>query len=155
MPDWLKILIPSIVGIVTTIGAAFLSARWATKKAFQERWWERKEKAYAEIVESLHDLIRYSSICAEEYLTSREEDHPRKKEFGDRYSEAYWKIQRATDIGAFVISKQAASILADLRKKPKLDWNENPPWEIYEADCDHYSQALARIRRCAIKDLKI
>jgi hypothetical protein len=154
MPDWLKILIPSIVGIVTTISAAFLSARWATKKAFQERWWERKEKAYAEIVEALHDLIRYSKICAEEYISDGQ-DHPKKKEFGDRYTEAYWRIQRATDIGAFVISEQSASILTELRNKPELNWNENPPWDIYEADCDHYRNALAQIRRCARQDLKV
>ena len=155
MPDWLKIFIPSILGLATTIGAAFLSARWATRKAFQERWWERKEKAYAEIVEALHDLIRYSSICAKESLSGNERDYPKKKEFEERYSEAYWKIQRATDIGAFVISEQAAAILAELRQKPKLDWNENPPWDIYEDDCDHFRKALARIRQCAIQDLKV
>jgi hypothetical protein len=156
MPDWLKILIPQILGLATTICAAFLSARWATRKAFQERWWERKEKAYTEIIEALHDLIRYTSICAEEYLSGEAQDFPKRTEFGERYSEAYWKIQRATDIGAFVISAQAASILAELRQMPKLEWNGTPPsLESYEADCDHYRKALARIRQCAIKDLLV
>jgi hypothetical protein len=89
MPDWLKIMIPSAVGLATTILAAFLSARWAVRRAFQERWWERKERAYAEIVEALHDSIRYCDLCAGEYLTHREESHPKKKEFGERYTEAY------------------------------------------------------------------
>ena len=152
IPEWLKILMPFMFGIATTIAAAFLSARWAAMRVFQERWWERKEKAYTEIIEALHDLTRYHSICAQENLSG--EDHPKKKEFGDRYSEAYWKIQRATDIGAFVICEQAASILSELRKKPKLNWNDHPPWEIYEHDCDHYQKALERIRQCAIQDLK-
>lgn len=106
-------------------------------------------------MEALHDLIRYSSICADEYLSGDKEEHPKKKEFGERYSEAYWKIQRATDIGAFVISERAATILTELRKQPKLDWDENPPWEIYEANCDHYRKALASIRQCAIQDLRV
>lgn len=155
MTDWLKILIPSVVGLTTTVVAAYFSARWGARRAFQERWWERKERAYAEIVEALHDLIRYSELCAQEYLSGGEREHPKKKEFGERYSEAYWKIQRATDIGAFVICEKAAAILADLRKKPKLDWNENPPWEIYEADCAHYRSTLAQIRECAREDLKV
>ena len=125
MPDWLKILIPSILGLATTILAAFFSARWATKRAFQERWWERKEKAYAEIVEALHDMLRYSELCAKESYGNQHE-HPKKKEFGERYSEAYWKIQRATDIGAFVISNRAAAALGELRNKPKLDWDNTP-----------------------------
>ena len=154
MPDYLKILIPSGIGLVTTILAAFLSARWAVRRAFEERWWGRKEQTYTEIIEALHDLIRYSSLCAEEYL-SQENEHPKKKEFGEKYSEAYWKIQKMTDIGAFVISDEASHILNKLRDKPRLDWNENPPWEIYEADCMHYREALAGIRKCAKTDLKV
>lgn len=155
MPDWLKILIPSTLGLATTIAAAFFSARWATRRAFEERWWERKERAYAEIVEALYDLLRYSDLCFEEYISEGGTEHPKKKEFGERYSEAYWKIQKATDIGAFVISEKAAAILAGLRTKPKLDWNETPSWEIYEADCNHYREALAQIRECARKDLNV
>lgn len=155
MPDWLKILIPSILGFGTTIGAAFLTARWATKRAFEQRWWERKEQAYSEIVEALHDMIRYADLCAEDYLTHREEDHPKKKEFGENYTKAYWNIQRATDIGAFLISDEAAGILEALRKRPKLKWEENPPWEIYEEDSKHYRDALAAIRKCAKTDLRV
>jgi bifunctional ADP-heptose synthase (sugar kinase/adenylyltransferase) len=93
-------------------------------------------------------------MCAEEHLTIPRK-HPKEKEFRDRYSEAYWKIQKMTDIGAFVLSDYAAGILKKLRDKPQLEWDKNPPWEIYEADCEHYREALDRIRRCAKKDLKI
>ena len=156
MPDWIKnLLIPCVVGLATAIPTAYFSARWAARRAFQERWWDRKERAYAEIVEALHDLIRYSDLCAQEYISGSDQEHPKKKEFGERYSEAYWKIQRATDIGAFVICDKAAETLANLRKFPKLDWNENPPWEIYEADCEHYKEALAHIREYARQDLKV
>lgn len=155
MPDWLKIFIPSVLGLSTTILAAYFSARWATHRAFQERWWERKEKAYAEIVEALHDMIRYSELCVEEYEAGSRDEHPKKKEFAEQYSEAYWKIRRVTDIGAFVISDQAAATLEELRKKPQLDWNENPPWEIYETDCDYYRKALKSVRDCARKDLNV
>jgi len=151
MTTWLT----AIFGFLTTITAAYFSAKWATRKAFQERWWERKEKAYSELIEALHDIIRYSDMCAEEYLTHREQGHPKKKEFGEKYSEAYWKIQRTRDIGAFVISEKAASVLDELQKRPKLKWDENPPWEIYEEDSEHFRNALKQIRIIARKDLKI
>ena len=155
MPDWLKILIPSAVGLATTILAAFLSARWAVRRALQERWWERKERAYAEIVEALHDAIRYCALCVEEYQTEGEESHPKKKEFGERYSEAIWKIQKATDIGAFVISEKAAAILTELRNQPSLDWDTNPLSDVYEEDHKHYCEALQKIRQCAREDLGV
>ena len=153
MPNYLQIILPSLAGLITTICAAYFSARWGMKKAFEERWWEKKEKVYTEIIDALHDLLRFSSLCADEHLSGH--DHPKREEFKGRYSKAYWEIQRMTDIGAFVISEEASIALQKLRDKPKLDWNENPPWEIYEADCSYYREALVSIKESAKKDLKI
>lgn len=144
MPDWLKILIRSVLGLGTTICAAYFSALWATRRAFQQRWWERKEKAYSEISEALHDMIRYSDLSAEGYLTGRSNDHPKEDEFREKYSKAYWNIMKMTDIGAFVISEEAAHVLMKLSKRPRLKWEDNPPWEIYEED----SKTLSRSSRC-------
>ena len=153
MDNYIQFLIPSVIGLITTICAAFFSAHWAVRRAFKERWWERKEQAYTDIIEALHNLLRYSALCANDYQDRSE--HPKKKEFGERYTEAYWNIQKMTDIGPFVISNQAADILQKLRNKPQLEWNENPPWDIYEADCENYREALEGIRECAKIDLKV
>ena len=146
------IIITGFIGLITAVAAAYLSAKWAVRQFLQQRWWEKKEAAYSEIIEALYDLLRYSAICAD---IDPSIEHPKKKEFEDRYSEAYWKIQKMTDIGAFVISTEAAAILKKLRDKPELAWEDNPPWEIYEADCGYYRTALEEIRVCAKKDLKI
>jgi len=155
MPNWLQILIPSVLGLATTVCAAYFSALWATRRAFQQRWWERKEKAYSEIVEALHDMIRYSELRAEGYLNGRTDDHPKEDEFRENYDKAYWNILKVTDIGAFVISDKAAEALMKLRKRPRLKWDENPPWEIYEEESKHYRDALSTIRSCARLDLQI
>jgi len=154
MQNYLQILITGAIGLITTVAAAYLSARWAVRWALHQKWWERKLSAYIEIIDALHDLLRYSSICAEEYWDNTEE-HPEKEKFGTQYSEAYWKIQKMTDVGPFIISKAAADILKTLREKPQLAWNDNPLCEIYDADCAHYREALNGIKRCAMKDLKI
>ncbi|MGJ8697025.1 MAG: hypothetical protein ACSHYF_11960 [Verrucomicrobiaceae bacterium] len=155
MSDWAKILIPSSIGLFTAVGAAYLSALWATRRAFQQRWWERKEQAYTEIVEALYAIIRYFDITAEAYLFMTEADHPKKAEFHQAYSEAHWRIERATDIGGFVISDEAASVLQNLRKRPKLSWEENAPWEVYEEESKHFRSALAEVRKLAKRDLQI
>lgn len=155
MPDYLKILIPSAAGFVTTVIAAFLSARWAVRRAYQERWWDRKEQAYREIIDALHDLLRYSSFEADRELTGARGDHPKEKEFGALYSEAYWKVQRMTDIGPFVISEKAAQILQELRDRPKLAWDDCPTFELREQEAAHYRDALDGIRDCAKADLRV
>lgn len=155
MPNWLQILIPSVIGLATTVGAAYLSALWATRRALEQRWWERKEKAYADIVEALHDMIRYSDLRAEGYLSSRPDEHPKEEEFRENYNRSYWNILKITDIGAFIISDKAVDALIKLQKRPRLKWEENAPWEIYEEESRHYRDALATIRTCARADLRI
>jgi hypothetical protein len=53
-------------------------------------------------VEALHDMIRYCEMMADPGTHMSEADPPKKKEFGEKYTEAYWKIRKVTDIGAFV-----------------------------------------------------
>jgi len=151
MNDWLTISVPA----ATAVAAAYLSAKWTTARAYEQRWRERKEKAYSDIVEALYDMILYFDLTAAEYMTTRDEENPKLAEFRARYTEANLKIQRLTDIGAFVISEESASVLMDLRKRPKLEWNENPPWEVYEEESRHFREALSAIKRCAKRDLKI
>jgi hypothetical protein len=154
VPEWLKLTIPGVFGLMTALLAAGLSARWAVRRVYREKWWERKEKAYAEIIDALYDIVRYCELTADEYLQGNDySDNPKKKEFGQSYTKAYWKIQKATDIGAFVISEQAAGILKILRDRPRLKWEENPPWEVYEQDAKHYRESIAEIRQCARKEL--
>ncbi len=153
MSDLVKLILPGLLTLATAVLAAFMSAHWAVQRAYREKWWERKERAYAEIIDALHDLLRYSELTAQKYLTGRE--HSKEKEFENKYTEAYWNIQKVTDVGAFTISEEACQILRDLRNRPKLEWDENPPWEIYEADSRHYRNALAGIRECARKELKV
>jgi len=155
MPDWLKILIPSAIGLATTVCAAYFSALWATRHAFKQRWWDRKEKAYSEIIDALHDMLRYSDLSVDGYLSGRSDDHPKEVEFSENYNRAYWQIQKMTDIGAFIISDEAVVALTKLRKRPRLKWEESPPWEIFEEDSKHYREALAAIRSCARADLKV
>lgn len=150
MPDWLKIIIPSIAGVIV----AYFSARWGARRAFQERWWDKKERAYAEIIESLYDAIRYCELAAAEELHGLAES-AQKEEIEKKSKEAYWKIQKATDIGAFLISAKAAAALQELRNAKDLDPKENPWFEVFEERGKQYRATLEKIRDCALKDLRV
>jgi hypothetical protein len=145
----------ALIGLVTTVGASIFSSKLTVRQMCQSRWWERKERAYTEIIEALYDLLQYSSLCADEYINPKINEHPKKKEYAKRYLDAYWRIQKMTDIGPFVISQETSKALDELRDKPKLNWDQNPPWEIYEEDALHYREALKVIKQCAKRDLKV
>jgi len=153
MQDLVLNLLPAIAGIVTAILAAWLSARWAVRRVYSEKLWEKQEIAYTDIINALYDLIEYSELKAKGYFYGRADKNSRLNKFEDHYDKAYWKIKRAADIGEFFISKEAVTALQDLRSRPKLKWEENPPWEIYEEDHKYYKEALEKVRQSAIKDL--
>jgi hypothetical protein len=149
-----QILFDFLPGIATAIIASYLTARWSLKKLYSEKWWERKEKAYSDIIASIYAIMQYCEYQSEHYELGRELPEDRKKEIETKYGEAYWKLKKVTDIGGFVISKDAANVLKDLKERPKLNWNENPPWEIYDQDLKYHKEALEKIVAIANKDLK-
>ena len=147
------ILIKFLPGILTALVASYFAARWSLKKIYFEKWWERKERAYSDIIASLYDIMQYCEYQRDHYEWGRKISEEKEKEFETRYSEACWKLKKVTDIGGFVILKDAADVLEDLRGRPKLNWNENPPGELYDQDYDYHKKALDKLVAIANKDL--
>jgi hypothetical protein len=77
MKEFLLKLLP---GIITAIIAAYLAARWSLQKIYTEKWWERKEKAYSEIIESLYNIIQYYDFKRDIYEWSRKLSDEKEKE---------------------------------------------------------------------------
>ena len=144
----------AILSILTAILASYLAAKWALRRFYCEKWWERKEKAYAEIIDALYDLLQYCEIKKEDYNDETRYSPEKMKEFSDRYSQAFWKVKKATDIGAFIVSVEAENILIELRDRKQLKWEENPAWDIYENDYKYYKNTLRKIVDVARRDLK-
>jgi hypothetical protein len=140
-------------GIISAIIGSYLAAKWSLKKFYSEKWWDRKDQAYTEIIGALYDVIQYCEILKEDYGQGTGYSKEKQSELAANYTAAYWKIKRATDIGAFVISESAQEILKELSERPRLEWEENPPWEIYEADYEAHQKALSRIVKIAKADL--
>jgi hypothetical protein len=65
--EFMENVLFAIGGLLAAILAAWLSAKWSVRKFYSEKWWERKEKAYAEIIEALYDVLQYCEIKKEDY----------------------------------------------------------------------------------------
>jgi len=72
----------------------------------------------------------------------------------DSYLKADASIRKAENLGSFVISEDAALRLKKLRQRPRLSFNDNASWEVYDHDFDHHKQALDDIKCIACKELK-
>ncbi len=101
--------------VISSIGIAAISS-WITvqlsiKKFRSERWWEKKVESYERVIEAFHNYKKFDTehMTAEGY--GREVDKKRYAELNKLAKVARDEILKASDIGGFLLSKNAQKIL--------------------------------------------
>lgn len=152
-----------LVSLAVALSVAAVTV-WLSLRRFRtERWWDRKAEAYSRIINALHALAEHAGSRAEAELGDpraeaelvdryAEEEVKRQKEAGDS---AWVELQRVTEIGAFVISSEAANALHRLRHRSRVDLDEGDWYSLYSEDHAAYKKALAEMRSLAQKDLRV
>jgi hypothetical protein len=148
------ILFKVFPGILVGVFSSWLSAQWAMRKFYSEKWWERREKSYSEIINALYDLVQYFSVYKEDYGQGTGYSKDKESELRQNYEKSYWALKRASDIGSFYISKRAQSALIDLGKREMLSFENNPPWDVYDLEFTHHQDALNKFIAIAKSDLR-
>lgn len=117
--------------------AGLFSSVLANKDYRQRKWWELRVAAYQNAIEALSDLVYYY----DKHYNAEVEYRELPKEFKEKL-DAYWeqafpKIRKFADSGAFLFSEEANSALRELIK------NDN-------TDCyiEHLDTNLAKARKC-------
>jgi hypothetical protein len=148
-------LTAAILAFITSIIGIIVSGYNARFRRYAlEKWWEKKYDAYSNIIDALSDMVEYyrRSITAEEegYTIS---DTVRVS-LQDRWLNAIHKVNKATSMGAFLISTEAEDTLRQFRKD--FD-NVNPRnwFEDYSNQWDLADKCLKELTIIARKDLDI
>jgi len=141
----------SIIALIT----AFIAVKWSISKFYAEKGWERKEKAYEEIINCLYDLLQYCEIEKNDFGDGAGYSDQKIRELGEKYSKAFWNIKRATAIGEFIVSVDALKVLEKLKERPILNWDENAPFDVFDHEYQYYKDALKQIIEVAKNDLRL
>lgn len=139
--------------ILTGCIAAFFTAKFAVRQAFQDKWWTRKNEAYSEILYALSDAAQYTNAMREAHL-SGPEFSPSISVKREEYQAAVWKLRRATYTGAFVISEKAVAALESLVDPTNEDWRTSDAGAIFDAQYQAYKTALDTVRKTACRELR-
>jgi hypothetical protein len=164
MNTWyIQILIALIPGILISFLTAFLMVYLSLKKFHHERWWDRKADLYSNILDSLHQRIKYLENGITVYY-SEYGDNSLTDEMKNKSNELYKKnlesldhIARVRDVGSFIISKEAIEELTTGLKSGLTgkDWSEMYPPDFYQKELDIVNNCLQRIIIIAKKDLEV
>lgn len=126
-----------------------------------EHWWERKAEAYSAIVESLHHLRNYCELELEQYyipaVNYRPPDQGVIDAINAKMADASEQIDKAADVGSFLISSEAADLLQKLKKQrreARFDASYDPS-DYFQAELRAVNDCLKEIRGIAKRDLGV
>lgn len=143
------------VSITSGAIAAFLGAWWAIRKFYAERNWERRERAYEEIIHALYDITRYCAVQKEDYGQGTGLSAEKEHELRVKYLTAYSSVNKSIDIGSLYISSKANEILQLLRENRNFAYKGEPAFEIFECEYKIHKDALGSFLKVARKELHI
>lgn len=150
----LNIIFNILAGSIVAIFSSYLTSIWTMRKFYNEKWWERKEKAYTEIINALYDMVQYHKTYKDDYGQHDFISEDRAVELRQEHLTAFMKVHRATDLAALYVSDEAVKTLQELREREQIDFYDNPRWEFYELEYKYHKKALDKIIKIATKDLK-
>jgi hypothetical protein len=153
--DGIVALATSGLAFLASIIAVIVSAYNARFARFaSEKWWERKAEAYTRIIGALSDLVYYYGRVYDAEIQGRDLPEERRHEIGEHWKKGYLEVRKATDIGAFMISREAEEALKEYWKRPKgtlpEDWFAG-----LETDYMSAEKCLKKLVACAKKDLRV
>jgi len=114
----MNILISLIISVVSAVVSARVTLHYALKRFYFEKWWERKAEAYSSIFEALHHLKNHADheLAADKVVEPSLRPRVEKvlEELKEKMTGGIAEIRKRADIGAFVISEEAVSVLHTL-----------------------------------------
>lgn len=149
--------------ILSILGALFVSAftsfitvRLALKQFYSQKWWERKANAYSTIIEALYHVQNDLGSTFDDAIGEIRLSEDRAKALGEESKKGYAEIYKAENIGAFVISKEAAECLTRLRKQLDSEDHASKSWEEnLNDDFSAVKNCLEEFRYYAKRDLHV
>lgn len=143
-----------LVGVIIAAASAWITVRLSLKRFRSERWWDRKVEAYERVIEALHHSKAFSDAHLNASHEGRELSEERDKDLRKRSAQAHIEIEKATDMGAFLLSDEAHERLKKYRKDT-TEASDTPHWEVYlQGDLVATESCLADLIKIAKKDLR-
>ena len=154
--DYLQIITTLFSSILVAVITAFITVKLSLKRFYTERWWEKKSESYSKIVEALHRYKKYDEEKLEMEMEYPRDDNEEREEYlSKQWKESNAELEKAVDLGAFIVSVEVEAIIRDFLKRTIGDPRDEPLFEIIERDLSHVKKCLTDVKAAAKKDLGI
>jgi hypothetical protein len=145
----LELLKLALVGLISGVFSYYLTFR---KHRF-EKWWELRVTAYQEVIAALSDLHYYFESYFKSELSQRDMSDAKEKELKLLWENAYHKVRKAADVGAFLFSTEAETALNTFIKGQNKHYGTSYEW--LDGRCADAKKCLDALVSCSKADLRL
>lgn len=149
-----QIFLQFVLTALTAVGASYFTARFALRRFYSEKWWEKKYEGYSSILESLHYIVRHFEEEMTASAGGKEIPDDRKQELREKYRDAEDELVKRMDIGQFVISDAAVAVLTTFQNELATAGYTRDWVEYLDGSGVASRKALKQMRDIAKRDLE-
>lgn len=143
-----------LTGIAIAAVSSWITVQLSLRRFRSEKWWEKRVEAYERVIEALHHAKAFSSAHLDAFEMGKGVSDKQNKELRANSKKAQLEIERATEIGGFIICEEAVQRLKQYQGEAKSAGNTQHWHEYVEADWVATNACLEGIIRIAKKDLR-
>jgi len=148
------ILIALVPAIVVSVLTSYITVRLSLKQFYSQRWWDKKEVEYTQIMRELARLKLcfsgwYADLFYHKVMTKQDSE-----KLTETYKKASKSLARISAVGTFVISEKAVDALGDLLAQFEEEEPRGDPYAALERDYKAVEQCIRKVNQCARKDLQ-
>jgi hypothetical protein len=136
------------VGLIAGLFSSFL----ANRDYRQRKWWELRVAAYQNAIEALSDMVYYYENHYTAEIESRELSGKVQEQLHKYWEQAFPKIRKFADSGAFLFSVEANTALREFMMK---DEPADSFFEHVDSRLARATKCLERLVECSKIDLKL
>lgn len=149
-------MIPNgLVSLFVAIITAIVTVQLSIRKFSAEKWWEKKAEAYEHIIGALHDHKAFSDTYLEAEYKGKDVPEETDNMLRKNSKQAHLVIERAANMGGFIISKKAQDRLRRYQKEALEASNSSSWFEYLDSDLAAASSCMDDIIQIAKEDLRI
>ncbi|HEX9758307.1 MAG TPA: hypothetical protein VGB26_11000 [Nitrospiria bacterium] len=153
-----EIALNILTGIVIAAVSAWITVQLSLKRFRKEKWWERKADAYVRVIEALHHVKNFPDRLFDAGSSGQNLPEEKEKELIKHAEKAENEIQKALDIGAILLSKEAIIRLKHYKKDLDDALSQDPQrqnyYEFQLTVLENSKKCLEDIIKISKKDLK-
>jgi hypothetical protein len=119
-----------LIAVFSAVATSLITIRLSREKFRSERWWEKKFDAYERVIDAFHHSKNFYSEHIRATELQLEYEDSRLDELKTLSRKSRDEILRASDIGGFILSPAASSILAKYEAASE-NMPRQPSWQDY------------------------